>query len=358
MKEQTEPLSAITPLVSSSSPLVTPQSGWRRAWRAAPSLPPRSFTAWQSPLCRSMWVKSLVVFFLQTPKESTQQAWSPPTHLFGTQHRLVEGVLIHLSPPSQQVPLVVQEEQDGHHETRLQPQDFLEQPLDNSARGLDGGLRDLMAGMMGGAQEILVGGETVQQTLFMIQGVMWAKGPWGNSTTIGQFLNTLADSYICGGATNLLITMANHITFQGMVANNPSPAIMAGFCFCFFPCIARSWEGCLHVITSFNCGILAETRRSGGLALCMFLRPPSQAKLSKHSWTDPQLYDSQAGENRGVVNALEITGDGLLSASRTSPLPLHNGREGGMSASSWIDTIKQIYIPLGICLWWNRGSLT
>jgi len=200
-------------------------------------------------------VKSLVVFFLQTPKESTQQAWSPPTHLFGTQHRLVEaGVLIHLSPPSQQVPLVVQEEQDGHHETRLQPQDFLEQPLDNSARGLDGGLRDLMAGMMGGAQEILVGGETVQQTLFMIQGVMWAKGPWGNSTTIGQFLNTLADSCMWRGdqpADNLgplhhLPGYGDHCGQQPHPCHHGRVLFMLLLC----RCIARSWEGCLHVITS------------------------------------------------------------------------------------------------------------
>ena len=65
----------------------------------------------------------------------------------------------------------------------------------------------------------------------------------------------------------------------------------------------------------------------------MFLRSPSQAKLAKHSWPDPQLYGSQAGENRGVVNALKRTGDGLLSASRTSPsifADIVTGREGGM----------------------------
>jgi len=83
-------------------------------------------------------MKSLYVFLLQTPNKSTQQAWSSPTHLSGTQPKLVEtGVLIHLSPPSQQVPLL-QEEQN-----RLQPQDFLEQPSDNRRvgwrlEGLDG----------------------------------------------------------------------------------------------------------------------------------------------------------------------------------------------------------------------------
>ena len=36
-----------------------------------------------------------------------------------------------------------------------------------------------MAGMMGGAQENLAGGETDQQTLFMIQGVRGARGGRG-----------------------------------------------------------------------------------------------------------------------------------------------------------------------------------
>ena len=95
-----------------------------------------------------------------------------------------------------------------------------------------------MAGMMGGAQENLASGETDQQMLAMIQGVMGqvvgAMGGGGNNTTIGQFLNTLPDySYVEGESlvTDLLMTMANHITFQDMVsivANNPTPATLSG----------------------------------------------------------------------------------------------------------------------------------
>ena len=95
-----------------------------------------------------------------------------------------------------------------------------------------------MAGMMGGAQENLAGGETDQQMLSMIQGVMGqvmgAMGGGGNSNTIGQFLNTLPDySYVEGESlvTDLLMTLAHHLTFQDMVAivaSNPTPATMAG----------------------------------------------------------------------------------------------------------------------------------
>ena len=91
-----------------------------------------------------------------------------------------------------------------------------------------------MAGMMGGAQENLAGGETDQQMLSMIQGVMGPMGGGGNTTTIGQFLNTLPDySYVEGESlvTDLLMTLAHHLTFQDMVAivaSNPTPATMAG----------------------------------------------------------------------------------------------------------------------------------
>ena len=52
--------------------------------------------------------------------------------------------------------------------------------------------------MAGGAQENLTGGETDQQMLSVIQGVMGQlMGGGGNSTTIGEFLNTLAQ--LCGG---------------------------------------------------------------------------------------------------------------------------------------------------------------
>jgi len=104
--------------------------------------------------------------------------------------------------------------------------------------GLAGGLGDLMAEMMGGTQENLVGGETDQQMMSMIQGVMGqvmgAMGGGGNRTTIGQFLNTLPDySYVEGDSlvTDLLMTLAHHLTFQDMVAivaSNPTPATMAG----------------------------------------------------------------------------------------------------------------------------------
>ena len=64
-----------------------------------------------------------------------------------------------------------------------------------------------MAGMIGGAQENLAAGETNQQMLSLIQGVMGAMGGGGNSTTIGQFMSTLPDySYVDGESlvTNLL----------------------------------------------------------------------------------------------------------------------------------------------------------
>ena len=92
-----------------------------------------------------------------------------------------------------------------------------------------------MAEMMGGTQENLVGGETDQQMMSMIQGVMGqVMGGGGNRTTIGQFLNTLPDySYVEGDSlvTDLLMTLAHHLTFQDMVAivaSNPTPATMAG----------------------------------------------------------------------------------------------------------------------------------
>jgi len=104
------------------------------------------------------------------------------------------------------------------------------------ARVGSGGLGDLMAEMMGGAQE--GGGETDQQMINMIQGVMrqvmGAMGGGEDRTTVGQFLNTLPDySYVEGESlvTDMLMTLANHLTFQDMVAivsNNPSPATIAG----------------------------------------------------------------------------------------------------------------------------------
>ena len=93
-----------------------------------------------------------------------------------------------------------------------------------------------MAEMMGGTQE--GGGETDQQMMSMIQGVMrqvmGAMGGGEDRTTVGQFLNTLPDySYVEGESlvTDMLMTLANHLTFQDMVAivsSNPSPATIAG----------------------------------------------------------------------------------------------------------------------------------
>merc|ERR1719228_2324719 len=76
----------------------------------------------------------------------------------------------------------------------------------------------------------------------MIQGVMsqvlggaaGAGGPGGQPTTIAAFLNTLPDySYVSGESlvTDLLMTLAEHLTFQDMVAivgQNPSPTTLAG----------------------------------------------------------------------------------------------------------------------------------
>ena len=66
-----------------------------------------------------------------------------------------------------------------------------------------------------------------------LAGGLWAIGGGGNSTKIGQFLNTLPDySYVDGESlvTNLLMALSQQLTFQDMlaiVASNPSPATMA-----------------------------------------------------------------------------------------------------------------------------------
>merc|ERR1719356_1127666 len=67
----------------------------------------------------------------------------------------------------------------------------------------------------------------------MIQGVMGqvmgAMGGGANPTTIRQFLNTLPDYHYVEGeslVTDLLMTLAGHLTFQDMVSivtRNPSP---------------------------------------------------------------------------------------------------------------------------------------
>jgi hypothetical protein len=83
--------------------------------------------------------------------------------------------------------------------------------------------------------------EADQNMLHMIQGVMGqvvgvlgGGGGAANPTTIAQFLNTLPDySYVSGESlvTDLLMTMAEHLTFPDMVAivaQSPSPATLAG----------------------------------------------------------------------------------------------------------------------------------
>ena len=75
-----------------------------------------------------------------------------------------------------------------------------------------------------------------QGVMNMIQGVMGqvmgaiGGGASANPTTIRQFLNTLPDYHYVEGeslVTDLLMTLANHLTFQDMVSivtRNPSPA--------------------------------------------------------------------------------------------------------------------------------------
>ena len=102
------------------------------------------------------------------------------------------------------------------------------------------GLGGLLAGMMGG-QPIAGGQEADMNMINMIQGVMGqvvgvlgGGGAGGSPTTIAQFLNTLPDySYVSGESlvTDLLMTLAEHLTFQDMVAivgQAPSPATLAG----------------------------------------------------------------------------------------------------------------------------------
>ena len=73
-----------------------------------------------------------------------------------------------------------------------------------------------------------------QGVMNMIQGVMGqvmgAMGGGANPTTIRQFLNTLPDYHYVEGeslVTDLLMTLAGHLTFQDMVSivtRNPPPA--------------------------------------------------------------------------------------------------------------------------------------
>ena len=112
----------------------------------------------------------------------------------------------------------------------------------SQAQGPPPGLEGLLAGMLGQPQPAQGGGETQDDNMMaMIQGVMGQVvgvlgGRGGNSppTTIAQFLNTLPDySYVAGDSlvTDLLMTLAQHLTFQDMVAivgQNPSPQTLEG----------------------------------------------------------------------------------------------------------------------------------
>jgi len=99
-----------------------------------------------------------------------------------------------------------------------------------------------MGGMLGQGQPVQGTGESENDNMMaMIQGVMGQVvgvlgGRGGNSppTTIAQFLNTLPDySYVAGDSlvTDLLMTLAQHLTFRDMVAivgQNPSPQTLEG----------------------------------------------------------------------------------------------------------------------------------
>ena len=74
----------------------------------------------------------------------------------------------------------------------------------------------------------------IQGVMGQVVGVLGGGGPGASPTTIAQFLNTLPDySYVSGESlvTDLLMTLAEHLTFQDMVAivgQSPSPASLAG----------------------------------------------------------------------------------------------------------------------------------
>merc|ERR1719209_316929 len=96
--------------------------------------------------------------------------------------------------------------------------------------------------MLGQGQPVQSNGESENDNMMaMIQGVMGqvvgvlgGRGGTSPPTTIAQFLNTLPDySYVAGDSlvTDLLMTLAQHLTFQDMVAivgQNPSPQTLEG----------------------------------------------------------------------------------------------------------------------------------
>ena len=111
----------------------------------------------------------------------------------------------------------------GHSEVAFGPQERISRNL--RGEELVGRLGDLMISM-GGTRINVVEGETYHQIMSMILGVMGAIGGGGNTTTIGQFLNTLPDySYVEGKSlvTDLFQDMVT------IVAGNPPPATIARF---------------------------------------------------------------------------------------------------------------------------------
>ena len=104
------------------------------------------------------------------------------------------------------------------------------------------GLEGLLAGMLGQGQPGQNTGEgqddnmlaMIQGVMGQVVGVLGGRGGNGPPTTIAQFLNTLPDySYVAGDSlvTDLLMTLAQHLTFQDMVAivgQNPSPQTLEG----------------------------------------------------------------------------------------------------------------------------------
>ena len=120
----------------------------------------------------------------------------------------------------------------GHSEAAFGPQERISRNLRGEELVL--GLGALMISMEGTRINV-VEGLTYQQIMSMILGVTGAIGGGGNTTTIGQFLNTLPDyRYVEGESlvTDLLMTLAQHLNFHDMVAivaGNPTAATIARF---------------------------------------------------------------------------------------------------------------------------------
>jgi len=135
--------------------------------------------------------------------------------------RVIQATRVVRSAPSTRSPSVVRRQQE-----QQQP------PIGTVPTVPGAGLMELVGGMLGGQQD---NGD--QNMVNMIQGVMRQVvgvlgGGGGSTLTISQFLNTLPDyNYEAGDSlvTDLFMTLADHLTFQDMVAivgRNPSPACL------------------------------------------------------------------------------------------------------------------------------------